>query len=113
MILDLLANANRYTTLHPLFPHAFEFLTSTNLRTLAPGRYPIEGERLFAIVERFQAAAASLPDWNVIANTSISSWCWMVWTRWDGSRCAIAANRWPITVPSGTSGFSAMRRQAG
>ncbi|HEY3326819.1 MAG TPA: YhcH/YjgK/YiaL family protein [Novimethylophilus sp.] len=51
MILDHLANANRYTTLHALFPCAFEFLTSTDLRALAPGRYPIEGDRLFAIVE--------------------------------------------------------------
>lgn len=51
MILDLLANAKRYLPLHPLFPQAFEFLTGTDLRALAPGRYPILGERLFAIVE--------------------------------------------------------------
>ncbi len=51
MILDSLTNAARYAGLHPLFPRAFEFLTGTDLRALAPGRYPIEGEQLFAIVE--------------------------------------------------------------
>lgn len=51
MILDQLDNAHRYLTLHPLFPQAFAFLDGTDLRALAPGRYPVEGERLFAIVE--------------------------------------------------------------
>ncbi len=51
MILDILANADRYAPLHPLFPRAFAFLRDTGLNALAPGRYPIEGERLFAIVE--------------------------------------------------------------
>lgn len=51
MILDALTNADRYAALHPLFPRAFEFLRGADLRALAPGRYPIEGERLFAIVE--------------------------------------------------------------
>jgi biofilm protein TabA len=51
MILDTLANADRYAAQHPLFPRAIEFLLGTDLRSLAPGRYPIEGEHLFAIVE--------------------------------------------------------------
>jgi biofilm protein TabA len=51
MILDTIANIDRYAALHPLFPRAFEFLRNTNLLALAPGHYPIEGEQLFAIVE--------------------------------------------------------------
>lgn len=51
MIFDTLANAARYTPLHELFPRAFEFLRDTDLMALAPGRYPIEGESLFAIIE--------------------------------------------------------------
>lgn len=51
MIFDTLANAGRYAALHPLFPRAFEFLRSTNLNALAPGRHLIEGEYLFAIAE--------------------------------------------------------------
>lgn len=52
MIFDTLANAGRYTALHPLFPQAFEFLRSTDLQSLAPGRYPVVGEDIRAIVER-------------------------------------------------------------
>ena len=51
MIFDTLANADRYAALHPLFPRAFAFLRDADLASLAPGRYSIEGETLFAIVE--------------------------------------------------------------
>lgn len=51
MIFDTLANADRYAALHGLFPRAFKFLRNTDLMALAPGRYPIEGESLFAIIE--------------------------------------------------------------
>ena len=51
MIFSTLANAARYDALHPLFPRAFEFIASTDLLALHPGRYPVDGDRLFAIVE--------------------------------------------------------------
>ena len=51
MILATLTNADRYAALHPLFPHAFEFIRNTDLLALAPGRYPIIGDELFVIVE--------------------------------------------------------------
>ncbi|MFN3398368.1 MAG: YhcH/YjgK/YiaL family protein, partial [Sulfurimicrobium sp.] len=51
MILDTLTNAARYAPLHVLFPRAFEFLGGTGLKARAPGRSPMEGENLFAIVE--------------------------------------------------------------
>jgi YhcH/YjgK/YiaL family protein len=51
VIFDTLASADRYAPLHPLFPRAFEYLRGTDLKALPPGRYPIEGEGLFAIVE--------------------------------------------------------------
>ena len=51
MILDTLANADRYLALHPLFSRAFEFLRKTDLAALPPGRHVIDGESLFAIVE--------------------------------------------------------------
>jgi biofilm protein TabA len=51
MILDTLAQADRYAALHPLFARAFEFLRSTDLDALAPGMHTIQGEQLFAIVE--------------------------------------------------------------
>ena len=57
MILSTLADADRYAALHPLFPRAFEFMHNTDLLSLAPGRYPILGERLFAIVENVAGRA--------------------------------------------------------
>lgn len=51
MILSSLSQSNRYTGLHPLFARAFEYMRDTDLYALNPGRYPIEGDDLFAIVE--------------------------------------------------------------
>ena len=51
MIFSTIANADRYASLHRLFPRAFDFIRITDLFTLAPGCYPIVGEDLFVIVE--------------------------------------------------------------
>ncbi|MEJ1959953.1 MAG: YhcH/YjgK/YiaL family protein [Nitrosomonadales bacterium] len=51
MILSTIANADRYAALHPLFPHAFEFIRNTDLLALAPGSHAIVGDDLFAIAE--------------------------------------------------------------
>ena len=51
MILASLAEADRYRALHPLFARAFEFLRGTDLLALPPGKHPVQGEQLFAIVE--------------------------------------------------------------
>lgn len=51
MILAPLTDAARYSALHPLFAQAFGYLQHTHLAALEPGRHPIDGERLFAIVE--------------------------------------------------------------
>jgi YhcH/YjgK/YiaL family protein len=51
MILAKLTEADRYATLHPLFARAFEFLRTTDLGALEPGKHAIQGEQLFAIVE--------------------------------------------------------------
>jgi YhcH/YjgK/YiaL family protein len=51
MILSSLAQADRYATLHPLFPRAFDYIRDTDLYALAPGRYHIVGDDLIAIVE--------------------------------------------------------------
>ena len=52
MILSTLAQSDRYAGLHPLFPRAFDYMRNTDLYALAPGRYPIAGDDLFAIVEQ-------------------------------------------------------------
>jgi YhcH/YjgK/YiaL family protein len=57
MILDTLANADRYVDLHPLFRQAFDYMRSNDLKSLANGRHAIHGDQLFAIVERVPARA--------------------------------------------------------
>ncbi len=52
MIFSALSQSGRYAGLHPLFARAFEFIRSTDLHAMAPGRYPIEGDNLIAIVEQ-------------------------------------------------------------
>ncbi len=61
MVLANLTAATHYYALHPLFPTAFDFLRNTDLMALAPGKYEVQGEQVFAIVEacagRTRAAA--------------------------------------------------------
>jgi YhcH/YjgK/YiaL family protein len=52
MIISNIESSVRYAALHPLFPRAFEYIRNTDLRSLAPGRYPVVGDELFAIVEQ-------------------------------------------------------------
>lgn len=49
MIQDSLSQAARYSSLHPLFAQAFAWLAGN--RDIADGRYPIQGDDLFVIVE--------------------------------------------------------------
>ena len=51
MILAPLTATDRFCALHPLFAHAFDYLRSTDLLALAPGKHDVQGEELFAIVE--------------------------------------------------------------
>lgn len=55
MIHDTLNNAERYLSLHPLFPQAFEFMRNTDLHALENGIHVIIEKQLFAIVEEVNA----------------------------------------------------------
>lgn len=50
MIFDRLQFADRYRSLHPGFAAAFAALQSADLASQAPGRYPLDGERLVLII---------------------------------------------------------------
>ena len=56
MIVDRLDNARRYAAAHPLFARAFEFLRRKDLASLAPGRHEVDGDRLYAVVVKADAA---------------------------------------------------------
>ncbi len=48
MIIDTLQNASKYISVHPLFAKAFEYIQKTDLDTIEPGKYEIDGNNLKA-----------------------------------------------------------------
>lgn len=50
MIVDRLANAKKYSDMHPGFEKAFAFLRSSDLANLPEGRHEIDGDRLFCLI---------------------------------------------------------------
>jgi len=53
MILDTLANAQRYYGLGPKFVKVFEYLQQTDFSQVEKGKYPIDGDDIFAIVNEY------------------------------------------------------------
>ena len=53
MVIDTLSNASCYATLLPGLPAAFAFLERPGVADLANGRYPIDGENVFALVQTY------------------------------------------------------------
>jgi YhcH/YjgK/YiaL family protein len=51
MILDALARADRYVSLHPAFLRAFEFLGRPDLALLGAGRHAVDGDRLYVSID--------------------------------------------------------------
>jgi YhcH/YjgK/YiaL family protein len=49
MIIDTLANAHKYFSLHPLFEKAFAYITTQDLEKTEPGKYEVDGNDLNAI----------------------------------------------------------------
>ena len=64
MILDRLEHARLYRPLAVDIARALDYLQQTNLRELADGRYALDGERLFAIVQRYPPKPAAEAKWE-------------------------------------------------
>jgi YhcH/YjgK/YiaL family protein len=52
IIIDNLDNAEAYYDMHPAFEKAFTFLGQDGLAELPPGRYEIDGDRLFCMISK-------------------------------------------------------------
>ncbi|QEH42240.1 YhcH/YjgK/YiaL family protein [Chitinophaga sp. XS-30] len=59
MIIDTLANANRYHCLGPAFIKAFGYLRQTDFSALEKGKYAIDGTDIFAIVNEYDTVDPS------------------------------------------------------
>lgn len=53
MVIDQLENASQYATPGSRLAKAFEFLRRKDLATLDNGKYPIDGEDVFALVQSY------------------------------------------------------------
>jgi biofilm protein TabA len=51
MVLDALSQLNRYADLHPAFRVAADVIASRDLAALEPGRYEIDGTRLYLSID--------------------------------------------------------------
>ena len=63
MILDSLAHCADYFSLHPLFSKAFDYLQRFDPAT-PDGKYELEGDRLFAAVQRYETAPEASKVWE-------------------------------------------------
>jgi len=59
MIIDSLQNAQRYARIHKGMSEAFYYLLTTNLAAIAPGKYSISGDDIFAIVQEYDTMDAA------------------------------------------------------
>ena len=59
MIIDTIQNSSRYFSVHPLFAKAFEYIQKTNLDTIEPGKYEIDGDNLKAIFSNKKGMTAA------------------------------------------------------
>ena len=97
MILDRLEHVRMYRPLAVDIARALDYLQQTNFRDLADGRYELDGDRLFAIVQRYRPKpAAEAIVGGASASTSTCSTSSTAANGWDTPICAASwscANR--------------------
>ena len=64
MIIDHIANAHLYTALHPAFSKAFDFLQHTDFTQYKPGKYEIDGENLFLLINEYETESPEMRFWE-------------------------------------------------
>lgn len=64
MVTDRLDNVALYRSLSPRIAAAIDYVTSTNFSAIADGKYAIDGERLFALVQRYTSKPLSEGRWE-------------------------------------------------
>lgn len=64
MICENIKNVKDYSGINKNFTKAFEFLKSQNLKELAIGKYEIEGEEIFALVQEYTTQSFNDKRWE-------------------------------------------------
>jgi len=64
MILDHISKSDNYHAIHPGFKMAFNFLREADLATMKIGRYEIEGQNLFAMIQKYNTKRKEEAFWE-------------------------------------------------
>jgi YhcH/YjgK/YiaL family protein len=64
VVCDLLANAHLYSGLGPRVAQGLQFLTDTDLASLAQGRHELDGARLYALVSEYAPKPPAEGRWE-------------------------------------------------
>jgi len=64
MITDMLCNASSYHGLGERFAKAFTYLKETDLAALAPGKYAVDGEDIFVMIQEYETKDLSAGKWE-------------------------------------------------
>ena len=64
MIIDKLANAELYYGLHPRIKKGLQFLIDNDLNSLAPGKYEIEDDNIFAMIQEYETINVGDGRWE-------------------------------------------------
>ncbi len=65
MITDSFEHLLRYQSIHPSFTKAFAFLLGNPLKQLQPGKYMIDNDNIFAIVNEYHTKTIENYRWEV------------------------------------------------
>ena len=64
MVIDKLMNSNQYESLHPGVVKAFGYLRGDLGRTLPAGRYDIDGDEVYAMVQEYETEPEGNRQWE-------------------------------------------------
>ncbi len=64
MILDRLEHANAYRNLGPEIALALDYLQRTDVSKLANGRYEVDGDRVYVVVQRYRPKPLDEAKWE-------------------------------------------------
>ncbi|MFT5871582.1 MAG: biofilm protein TabA [Clostridium sp.] len=64
MILDVIENINKYTLLNEGFKKAFKFLEENNVEELPKGKYEIDGDNVFILIQEYTSRDEKENKWE-------------------------------------------------
>ncbi|MEP7134735.1 MAG: YhcH/YjgK/YiaL family protein [Chloroflexota bacterium] len=64
MIIDRIVNAQLYYTVHARFKQAFDYIDQMDVNAIPVGRYEIDGDKLFALVQEYNTKLKEQGFWE-------------------------------------------------